>query len=92
MIGLFVATFVLSNSRPRTAAVLAVASVVAVLIFRVIPGTASFIHLIIMALLIITAALLFMVVEWTEHKRTWKTYVRSVKATFSRRKRKIGSL
>lgn len=86
MIGLFAAAFVLSNSRPRTAAILAVSSGCVILFFRVIPGTANIIDFIIMALLIITAGLLFMVVELTERKRTWRTYVRSIKATFPGKK------
>jgi hypothetical protein len=84
MTGLLAVSFGLSNSRPRIAATLDVILVFVLIFFRIIPGVAGIIDWMIMALLIILAGYMLLVAEMTR-KRTWRSYVNSIRATLSGR-------
>jgi hypothetical protein len=89
MIGLLILSFAVSNHRPGLAALLDIALVVIILLFRIIPGNAGFLEWIIMALLLITTGYLFAAAGMTGKKRTLRAYLISIRATFFNHHRSI---
>jgi hypothetical protein len=89
MIGLLILSFAISNHRPGLAALLDITLVVIILLFRIIPGNAGFLEWIIMALLLITTGYLFVAAGMTGEKRTLRTYIRSIRATFFNHDRSV---
>ncbi|MEN8264015.1 MAG: hypothetical protein ABFR82_11165 [Nitrospirota bacterium] len=85
LIGLLIASFALSNAKPRKTAAFYLIIALVVLFVKILPGASSNIFdFVIMALLLITSGFLFLIAESTEKNRTSRTYIKSFKATFTR--------
>ncbi len=84
LIGLLIASFALSNAKPRKTAAFYFIIALALLFFKVLPGTSSnFFDSVIIALLFIISGFLFLIAESTEKNRTSRTYIKSFMATFT---------
>ena len=83
LIGLLIASFALSNARPRKTAAFYFIIALALLFFKVLPDASSNIFdSVIIALLFIISGFLFLISESTEKNRTSRTYIKSFIATF----------
>ena len=86
LIGLLIASFALSNTKPRKTAAFYFIMAFVVLFFKILPETEpNIFDSVIMALLLIISGFLFAIAEATEKNRTSRTYIKSFKATFNHR-------
>jgi uncharacterized integral membrane protein len=86
LIGLLIASFALSNTKPRKTAAFYFIMAFVILFFKILPDTEpNIFDSMIMALLFIISGFLFVIAESTERNRTSRTYIKSLRATFSKR-------
>ena len=84
VIGIVIASFALSNTKPRKTAVFYFIMALVVLFFRIVPGSSNIFDYVIISLLFIISVFLFLIAEITEKNRTSRTYIKSFIATFGK--------